>query len=291
MNLKSFGNQMCFGFMALFGIAVPLAAQDGLTAPESQFAEPGRAFAFRAGSPGNQSFLGVGVAEIDSGRARDLKLKDEHGVEITRVEENSAAAKAGVQVGDVVLEYNGQRVEGTEQFMRLVRETPAGREVKLLMSRNGAPQAIVVAMGHRKGNILMSRNGEWFDMPDIQIPDIPRVYTTWSSSMLGIEAESLSKQLAEYFGVNEGVLVRSVIKGSAAEKAGIKAGDVITKMDQTRVATPGEITGAIRSARTRKPFPMTIVRDRREATVTVTLEDDRSESAPRVKPRARSVKL
>src|SRR5271169_6357988 len=72
------------------------------------------------------SFLGVGVAEITSDRARALNLKEEAGVEVTRVDEDSPAAKAGVQRGDVILEFNGQRVDGIEQLQRLIRETPAG---------------------------------------------------------------------------------------------------------------------------------------------------------------------
>lgn len=82
-----------------------------------------------------RSFLGVGVKEIDEERAKALKLRDEYGVEVTNVEEDSPASKAGLKTGDVVLEYNGQRVEGTEQFVRFVRETPTGRTVKLLVSR------------------------------------------------------------------------------------------------------------------------------------------------------------
>src|SRR5206468_8993249 len=85
----------------------------------------------------SSSFLGVGVSEIDSERAKALNLKEERGVEVKNVDEDSPAAKAGVKVGDVVLDYNGQRVEGMEQFVRFVHETPVGRPVKLLISRNG----------------------------------------------------------------------------------------------------------------------------------------------------------
>jgi serine protease Do len=223
------------------------------------------------------SFLGVGVAEITSERARELKLREEHGVEITRVEDDSPAAKAGLKSGDAILEYNGQRVEGMEQFGRLVRETPAGREVKLLISRNGANQTIQATVGARKGNVLLNRGGDFhFEMPEFQMPDIPRVFSTWSNSMLGVEAESLGKQLADYFGVKDGVLVRSVAKGSAAETAGIKAGDVITKVDQTLVTTPSDLSSAVRSARTKKPFTIQLMRDRHEVSVTVTVDEDRS---------------
>ena len=77
------------------------------------------------------SFLGIGVKEILADRAKELKLKEEAGVEVTRVEEGSPAEQAGLKVGDAVLEYQGNRVEGAEQFVRLVRETPAGRQVRV----------------------------------------------------------------------------------------------------------------------------------------------------------------
>ncbi|MGH9722195.1 MAG: PDZ domain-containing protein, partial [Bryobacteraceae bacterium] len=165
------------------------------------------------------SFLGVAVMDVDSERAKALGLKEERGVEVKSVEDDSPAAKAGIKEGDVVLEYNGQRVDGTEQFMRLVRETPAGRQAKVTVWRGGATQTLTATIG--------SRTGQHFDRdsfaiaiprpPEIRL-DLPRPFTSWRSSTLGIESESLGSQLAEYFGVKEGALVRAVTKGSAADK-------------------------------------------------------------------------
>ncbi len=87
-----------------------------------QAGEPDVYFQFAGAT--QTSFIGVNLADIDNERAHALKLRDVHGVEITRVEDNSPAAKAGLKPGDVVLDYNGQRVEGMEQFGRFVRETP-----------------------------------------------------------------------------------------------------------------------------------------------------------------------
>ena len=78
------------------------------------------------------SYLGIGVAEVDAERAKALNLKEVRGVEVKSVDDNSPAAKAGLKEGDVVLEYNGQRIEGTEQFVRLVRETPVDRQVNAI---------------------------------------------------------------------------------------------------------------------------------------------------------------
>ena len=110
---------------------------------------------------GSGSFLGIGVQEIDADRAKALNLREERGVEVTRVEDDSPAAKGGIKTGDVVLEYNGERVEGVEQFMRMVRETPPGREVKLSITRNGSPQQLTMKTGSRK-TWMTTRYGERF---------------------------------------------------------------------------------------------------------------------------------
>lgn len=225
------------------------------------------------------SYLGVGVADVNTERVKALKLKEERGVEITSVETDSPAAKAGLKTHDVVLDYNGQRVEGTEQFMRMVRETPAERQVRLAISRDGATQTLTATIGRRKGygaltlpNEKLQRAQEQLQNLYMRMPDIPRPNMSWRSGMLGVEAESLTDQLAEFFGVKEGVLVRSVIKDSAAAKAGLKAGDVITKVDDTKVTTPREITSAIRA---KKTLPLTVIRNHKEMTVSVTLEESR----------------
>lgn len=234
------------------------------------------------------TFLGVGVREVDAERSKALRLKEEYGVEVTAVEPDSPAAKAGLKVGDVVLSYNGQRVEGTQQFIRLVRETPAGRTVKLTVSRGGATQTIAATLATRKGKAFaygMPMEGFKVEVPrfEMNMPDIPKAMMSWRSATLGVEAEALGEsQLADYFGVKEGVLVRSVLKGSAAEKAGIKAGDVLLKVDGEKVLSPRDVTSAMRSARSasKKSFPIVLMREKKETTLTVTLDDEKSDAAP-----------
>ena len=244
------------------------------------------------------SFLGVGVREIDAERARALSLKDEYGVEITRVEDDSPAAKAGLKVGDAVLEFNGQRVEGTEQFVRVVKETPAGRTVKLLVYRGGASMTLPATIATRKMKGMSSTMPAMPPMPPMEgmriegftMPDIPKAMMSWRSAVLGVEAESLGEsQLASYFGVKEGVLVRSVMKGTAADKAGIRAGDVLMKVDDTKVATPRDVTSAVRTARTnaKKNFSVVLMREKREMSVSVKVDEDTGESS--VAPRAPKV--
>ncbi len=241
------------------------------------------------------SFLGVGVREIDAERAKALKLPAEFGVEITKVDAASPAEKAGLKVGDVVQSYNGQRVEGTEQFVRMVRETPAGRNAQLGLVRNGAQQTLSATIAARKstgvlmGTPLEGMKGMKWTIPnsehgfEFSMPDIPKATMSWTSSMLGVVAEPLGdSQLAAFFGVKEGVLVRNVMKDTAAEKAGIKAGDVIVKVDAEKIDAPRDITAAIRAARKegKKTIVVSLFRDRKEMPLTVTLGDETS-AAPR----------
>ncbi len=236
-----------------------------------------------ATAPGTSSYVGVFLAEIDGERAKALKLREERGVEVTKVESESPAARAGLKVGDVVLDYNNQRVEGIEQFRRFVRETPPGRDVKLSVSREGSLQTLTVRVGSRK---IPGTMEPMIGMVAPRVPEAPEFrfprngMVFWSSSILGVEAEGLEGQLAQFFGVKEGVLVRNVMKGSAAEKAGLHAGDVITKVDDTRVSSPSELTRAMRAARnaSRKSVPLVVMREKRETSITVTVDDeDRSE--------------
>lgn len=227
---------------------------------------------------GGGSYLGIGVRDVEADRLKDLKLKEERGVEITAIEDDSPAAKAGLQKGDVVLEYNGQRVEGVEQFVRMVRETPVGREAKLLVSRDGKTQTMGARVAERKGWAMAREGGRVMpriEMPNIVIPEMPRPLMSMSSGFLGIEAEGLTGGLADYFGVKSGVLVRSVNKGMPADKAGIQAGDVIIKVDGQSVSATGEVTKAIRERLDKKTFPITIVRNKGEMTVNVTIEAER----------------
>lgn len=266
--------------------ALPVFAQDPPPPPSAPMAPP-EVFALKA----TGSFLGVGVREIDAERAKALKLPAEYGVEITKVDPASPAEKAGLKVGDVVQSYNGQRVEGTEQFVRMVRETPAGRNAQLGLVRNGAQQTLSATIASRKsagvfmGTPMEGMKGMQWTGPNFErsfefaMPDIPKATMSWTSSMLGVVAEPLGdSQLAAFFGVKEGVLVRSVAKDSAAEKAGIKAGDVIVKVDAGSIDAPRDITAAIRAARKegKKSIVVSLFRDRKEMPLTVTLGDETS---------------
>ncbi len=242
------------------------------------------------------SYLGVGVRDVDADRKKALGLKEERGAEITSVQEDSPASKAGLKMGDVVLDYGGQRVESMEQFIRMVRETPAGREIKIGVSRGGTLTSVMAKPEGGRNQHQVARTirvGPMnAPMPNVSVQawpmDSPRTVMYWKNGSLGVEAESLDNQLADFFGVKEGVLVRSVGKGTAADKAGVKAGDVIVKVDETKVSSPREITSAVRTARNgTKTINLSVVREKKENVLKVTFEDELPTEAPM--PRTRSI--
>jgi serine protease Do len=239
------------------------------------------------------SYLGVKVAEIDAERARALKLKEERGVEIKKVEPGTPAEKAGLKEQDVVLEYNGQRVEGTDAFIRMVRETPVGRNATMLVSRDGNPVTLTATIGQRKDGVGRSFNITIPPIPPVPpVPhiDVPRPHMSVRSSRVGIETESLTDQLAEFFGVKEGVLIRSVEKDSPAEKAGLKAGDVIVKIDGRTVTRPRDVTDELRSASDKKTIPFQVFRNKKELTLNLEMPDRAGVRTGR-ENRGRSVRL
>jgi serine protease Do len=225
------------------------------------------------------SYLGIGVQDVDSDRAKALWLKEERGAEITSVDPGGPAARAGIKPGDVVLEYNGAPVQGTEQLQRLVHETPVGRAVKLTVWRNGAAQTLTATVVLRKGLFMETANGEiemaMPPMPPVPAISMPGMIAIMPSGLLGIEGESLNQepQFAEFMGVKDGVLVKAVNHNSAAERAGIKAGDVIVKIDDTHVSNTGDITSTLRASRSKRTFNVTLVRSKKEMPLTVTLDE------------------
>ncbi len=233
-----------------------------------------RAFAVQAPFPGvfldGGAWLGVRLSDVTPDRVRELKLTGESGAVVEEVEEESPAAKAGLARNDVIVEYAGERVWSVSQLQRMVRETPPGRTVTLRVSRDGKPQTMSVKVETREARAMAMT---------IQPPRIEfSLRGLAAGTTLGVSGEDLTRQLADYFGVKQGkgVLVREVVVGSAAEKAGLKAGDVIVRVEGTDVGTVTELRRALpRDLSEKRKVSVTIVRDRREQTLTVELEPAR----------------
>ncbi len=265
----------------LLGLLMPAAAS-GPEQPATQINTYPDGFFYSAG----RSYLGVDVKDITSDRVSALKLKEERGVEITTVDQDAPAGKAGLKEHDVILEYNGAKVESEEQFRRMIRETPPGRSVTLGISRDGSPMSITAQVGDRakiSNKIFkIERNGRPLVMPelpqvqDFNIPFDVQVFTYTPS--LGIQVDNLNQQLGEYFGVKngEGLLVKSVEKGSTAEKAGMKAGDVITRADNEKITDRVDLRRILRSHRSGGKITVGIIRDKREQNLQIDLPAHKS---------------
>lgn len=242
-----------------------------------------------AGAPSQStSYIGVGIMDLDAARAKSLKMKEERGAEITRVEPGGPAEKGGLKINDVILEYDGRRVESMEQLQRLVRESVPGHHIKVEVWRNGAMQTVSVTIESRRETMPEDAYGRgiWSELPppgvnwpaEAAMPpippfmlEIPPMQGMAQNAILGVECEPLGdeQQLAEYFGVKDGLLVKMAAAGSPASRAGVKAGDVIVKVEDTRVGTMRELTGALRIASQKSNYQLTVVRNKKEVQLTV----------------------
>ena len=235
----------------------------------------GESFGFGSDEPGTGAYLGVDIGEVTPERVPALKLKEEDGVEVLMVDQDSPAGKAGLREHDVILTLNGTSVESGAQLRRMIHETPAGRTVTLGISRDGQMQAIKAQLADRRKELVKQKGGNplmppmppatWF--PDIEMPNIVVVHSSMRS---GLMLENLTPQLAEFFGAKngKGVLVRSVEKGSNADRAVLHAGDVIVRVNGEAVTDVGDFSNALRSQKGGNAS-VGVIRDKHEQTLSL----------------------
>ncbi len=275
-------------------LAQELAEQDAI-APRQRVMIDGQDFSLR----GDSGWLGVSPEDVTTDRAKDLKLSAPRGVYISEVEKESPAEKAGLKSGDVILEYNGEHVEGAAQLRRLVSETTPGHTVPVVIWRDGHEQTLNITVGQPAGltrTWTMPRIAPMAPEPP-DTPEAPRAFSFQMPDMggnflripaaptLGISAEDLDGQLGNYFGVpdGEGILVREVESNSPAEKAGFKAGDVIVKIAGNRVKNLGEMREKLRDKRDDKTVQVTVLRRGTEQTLTVEPNKPQTRTAVRAR--------
>jgi len=246
-------------------------------------AEPVEAFSGFGGFEGGSSYLGIDTQDVTPQRVAPLKLKEERGVEVLTVDQDAPAGKAGLKEHDVILEFNGTRVEGVEHLRRMIREIPPGRTATVAVSRDGKPMLFKVQLADKAQAMRMSGNRKIMIprpvIPDFDFPAVDVMVQT-SGSRSGAVVENLTPQLGDFFGARngEGVLVRSVEKGSAAEAAGLKAGDVITRVENERIADRGDWKTALRNHR-RGKVSVGIIRDKKEQTISITMPEAKDDSS------------
>jgi serine protease Do len=245
-------------------------------------AVPEQPFGYSSDDSEGPSYLGVDTRDISPDRVAPLHLKDEQGVEVTMVDQDAPAGKAGIKEHDVIMSVNGEHVESVEQLRRLIHEIPSGRTVTIGLSRNGEPLTVKAQLTARAQSFGFNGKDFHFEMPPMpSMPAIPAiaemdlpvsVVVVHSAMRSGLMVENLTPQLGDFFGAKggQGILVRSVEKGSLAEKAGFHAGDVIVRVNGESIGDSGDFSRALRS-RTNNNVTIGILRDKKATTLTIAL--------------------
>jgi S1-C subfamily serine protease len=224
--------------------------------------------------------IGAKLRDVDDADVRRERLPDRSGAVIDEVEADGPAAEAGFRAGDVVVTFDKERVRSARHLARLIEETPIGGAVAAEVIRNGNRMSLSVAPEANEGfgafaplrelQDFGATLPERFDLNIDREPFIFSMPSVRSRARLGVTITDLSDQLAEYFQASAGVLVTSVDEDTPAARAGLKAGDVITKVGTEAVRSVSDLQRRVASAS--GEMELTIVRDRREQTLRVPME-------------------
>jgi S1-C subfamily serine protease len=241
-----------------------------------------------------QGYLGIDMRDVSEDQLGALKLKEARGVEITSLDHDGPACKAGMRLRDVILQMNGQVVENDDQLRRMLKDMPVGRWVTFVISRDGQTQTMTMQTADRRTVGLQA----WEQHYTVPAPGPSGVVRTnsfldsksanavapkehrdllgtetiiLSSSFTGAKLEVMGPQLAGFFGATggAGLLVRSVDGNSPADEAGMKAGDVVVKINSISVANGTDWTRTVHDNKG-KPVPVVVLRDKHEQTLTLT---------------------
>lgn len=224
------------------------------------------------------AFLGVHAEEITKENMGRYNMREARGVGVTQVVKGSAAEKAGLKKDDVILRFDGEQVTNVRKLNRLVGEASADQTVKLTISRGGSEQEVSATLSKRTGmtdlmgstirdQVMRGMEKGW-----PQISTGGQFMFIGGNRRIGVSTQSLTKQLADYFGVKDGgLLITSVVENSPAAKAGLKAGDVITNIDGEKVDSSGDIVRVINKKQD-GDITLTIVSNHNTRTVTLTPE-------------------
>jgi len=240
----------------------------------------------------SQGYLGVWVDDVDADKAQTFKLKEVRGAVITLIDHDAPAGQIGLRVNDVVLQLNGQNVEGAEQLRRMLREIPAGRKVSLEFSRDGNLQTTSVELVDRRvmEHDVWNKLGKESDVSepasgmgllpgggDAPLPGMFHMPIWGSTLNVGAMVEPLTSQMADYLGVPTGLMVKQVAHKSEAAASGLKAFDVILKVGFDAISTVSDWDRALR-ANQGKPVQVTILRDRKQQTLTLQVDSKHNKS-------------
>jgi S1-C subfamily serine protease len=224
------------------------------------------------------STIGITVRDLTVDEISKAKLTQPGGAFVTSVGEQSAGSKAGLKTGDIVTDFDGERVRGARHLTRLVQETPEGRTVAVSIVRDGSRRALNVTPDpHGRAALdalpeIQREVEQWLRDFQRHFPVDPEGLGT-RRERLGAVLMPLTGQLAAYFGVQQGVLISAVEDGSPAAAAGLRAGDVITAVNGHPVQGPADVVASLRSVEPAANVAIRITRDRKDLLLTVTLPE------------------
>ena len=169
----------------------------------------------------SRGLLGVQVGPVTRELAEAMNLKRSAGALVNDVTDDSAAERAGIQPGDVILKFDGEVIETWGDLPPLVGSNPPGTEAKVLVSRNGEDKQFVVTLdsleGDEDGNLQASTQG------------------SGKSNALGIAVESISSDQRQALGDPEGGVIIAKVEGDEAYRAGLRRGDVVLMINSSKV--------------------------------------------------------
>jgi serine protease Do len=228
------------------------------------------AFTLLAGENPEHGFLGVSVQSLDSAEKEKLGVKI--GVEVTSVEKESAAAKAGIKEDDVIQLVNGEKIRNPQDLVDIIGELAAGTTVKIGLWREGKALELSAELGKREHDKGFFWNSE-------KLPHFFR-----SSAYLGVVLQELNPDLAAYFGVKagEGALIISVEKDTPAEKAGLKSGDVIVQLGDKAVTDAASVREVLAGLKKGDVIAVTVVRHGKKETLKAEPDFDRHQRTMRI---------
>jgi len=249
------------------------------------FLLPGLVWAQKSTQVKKQSWLGIYLQELTPELKESMDLKESaEGVLVNGVVEDSPAEKAGIEEGDVIISFDGKKTNSIEGLTRQVRKTSPGTEVEIKAIRDGEEKVFEVTISESSSSNSYDSNPEKVKVERKTIS--PFKWNFHSGLKLGVAIQDLTEQLGDYFGIKkgEGVLITEVEKESPAEKAGLKAGDVIVQVDNEKVSGSDDVRQIISEKEKGDEVSLKVLRDKRLKDFSVTLAETEEEYSFKIQP-------
>ncbi len=202
-----------------------------------------------------KAFLGIYPEDMDDDDREALDFKGE-GILIENVVDDGPAEEAGIESGDILIEIEGNKIGSTKDLRKVLKKYKPNDTVKVVIIRNNGQKDYKVALG---------------ESPQM-MKTIEMVYDD-DGGFLGVVSTTVEDQLADYFKVDHGVLIKEVVEDTPAEKAGLRAGDVITKINDHAIHSESELSQILRSYEPETEVEVHYARDRDKKKVKVKLAE------------------